>query len=219
MVMTLQILDGALKSTLLPLKKDFVFSGDFFSDSEMHKNHAKIDVDLSFNWKINGLKGKKIRISSEEIASISLIPGLVFHIGQTGFKVVERTPITSSDWEKTSADFLDKLILKDLPQMALHFFLTPLQILFLQGPQSGSIYTLSYGPRVLGSNNLDLNLVDPSQPHQLLKFSQIDDSVVIENLSQDGAVLVNKNPFKLHTLVDTDRFSFGSNIVEISLLK
>lgn len=217
--MTLQILDGALQSTLIPLKKDYVFQGASFSDPDMHNSHAKIGIDSSFNWKINGLSGNKIRISSEEVESVSLLPGLIFHLGQTGFKVVNRAPATAGSWEKSSADFLDNMAFIDLPLTDLHFFLVPVQILFLQGPQSGNIYTLSYGPRVLGSNNLDLNLVDPSQPHELLRFSQVGDKVIIENLADDAAVMVNKNSFKQHALNDVDRFSFGSNIVEISLLK
>ena len=89
--MTLQILDGQLQSTYVPLKQNYVFKSSFFKDSEMQPEHAKIELDHNFIWKISSLGKSKIRISTDEVDSISLMPGLIFHIGQTGFKVIERS--------------------------------------------------------------------------------------------------------------------------------
>lgn len=185
----------------------------------MKKQHAKVYLDHNFNWKISGLDGHRVRVGSDEIESISLIPGLIFHIGQTGFKVIERAHPAAADWEKVSAEFIDNLDLQPTPKSNLFFFLFPLQIQFIQGPLAGTIYTLGYGPRVLGSNHLDLDLKDPTQPHELLRFLQVGDSVVIENLAEENSILVNSTPFKKHTLVQGDRFTFGSNIIEVSILK
>ncbi len=217
--MTLQILDGQLQSTYLPLQQNYVFKNSHFNDSEMQPEHAKVFLDHNFNWKISGLGGSKIRVSTDERDAISLIPGLIFHIGQTGFKVTERTHPPASDWENISADFISKLSFEVDEPSELFFFLLPVQIIFTQGPQSGDIYTLSYGPRILGSNNLDLNLKDPAQPHELLRFSQVGASVIVENLAEENSILVNKKPFKKHTLTESDRFTFGSNIMDISLLR
>jgi hypothetical protein len=217
--MTLQILDGQLQSTNLPLQQNYVFKSATFQDSEMKAEHAKVFLDHNFNWKISGLEGSKIRVSSDEMDSVSLLPGLIFHIGQTGFKVVERSHPLASEWENISAEFIDNLNLDTDQPSELFFFLLPIQIVFTQGPQSGDIYTLSYGPRFLGSNNLDLNIKDPAQPHKLLKFTQVGDSVILENLAGEKAILVNKKPFTQHKLSASDRFTFGSNIMEISILR
>lgn len=217
--MTLQILDGQLQSTHVPLQQNYVFKSSFFQDTEMQPEHAKVYLDHNFNWKISGLEGSKIRISADEVDSISLIPGLIFHIGQTGFKVIERSHPLASEWENVSAEFIDKLQLDTSPSSELFFFLLPVQIIFMQGPQSGDIYTLSYGPRTLGSNHLDLNIKDPAQPHELLRFTQVGDSVIVENLSHEKAILINKKPFKKYTLTGIDRFTFGSNIIDISILR
>ncbi|MBC7457691.1 MAG: hypothetical protein H7235_05395 [Bdellovibrionaceae bacterium] len=217
--MTLQILDGQLQSTNLPLQQNYVFKADTFQDSEMQTEHAKIFLDHNFNWKISGLGGSKIRVSHDEMDAISLMPGLIFHIGQTGFKVVERAHPLTSEWENISAEFINNLNLDSNKPSELFFFLLPVQIVFSQGPQSGDIYTLSYGPRILGSNNLDLNLKDPLLPHELLKFTQVGDSVMIENLAGEKSILVNKKPFTTHKLFGADRFTFGSNIMDISILR
>ena len=148
-----------------------------------------------------------------------MLPGLIFHIGQTGFKVVERSLPEAADWENQSAEFINMLDLEAGVNSELFFFLLPVQIVFTQGPQSGEIYTLSYGPRILGSNNLDLNIIDPAQPHELLKFTQVGDSVLIENLADEKSILVNKETFVKHKLTGTDRFTFGTNIMDISILR
>lgn len=217
--MTLQIIDGRLRSTAIPLKKDFIFASAFFKDLEMQKEHAQITVDHNFNWKINSLGTSKIRLGSDEVDSISLIPGLIFHLGQTGFKVIERAHPKINEWEQISAEFIDKLDLQTTPKSGLFFFLFPVQLHFIQGPQAGTIYTLSYGPRVLGLNQLDLDLKDPAQPHELLKFLQVGDKTIVENLSTENAILVNNTNFTQHTLSHGDRLTFGSNIVEVALLK
>ncbi len=218
--MTLQILDGQLQSTNLPLKQNYVFKAETFQDGDMQPEHAKVTLDHNFNWKISGLDGSKIRVSTDEMDSVSLMPGLIFHIGQTGFKVVERSHHSASEWENVSAEFIDMLNLDNHGPSELFFFLLPVQIVFTQGPQSGDIYTLSYGPRILGSNNLDLNLKDPAQPHELLKFTQVGDTVIVENLAGEKSIQVNKEPFTKYTLSDsTNRFTFGSNIMDISILR
>ncbi|MBC7419718.1 MAG: hypothetical protein H7328_03225 [Bdellovibrio sp.] len=217
--MTLQILDGQLQSTRVPLQQNYVFKSSFFNDSEMQPEHAKIELDHNLNWKINSLGSSKIRVSTDELDSISLMPGLIFHIGQTGFKVIERSHPKASEWENVSAEFINKLDLEAGENSELFFFLLPVQIVFTQGPQSGEIYTLSYGPRILGSNNLDLNIKDPAQPHKLLKFTQVGDSVLIENLADEKTILVNKETFLKHKLTGTDRFTFGTNIMDISILR
>lgn len=185
----------------------------------MKPEHAKIFLDQNNNWKINSLDGSKIRVSVDELEAVSLMPGLIFHLGQTGFKVIERSHPLASEWETVSADFIDKLSLEAGSQSELFFFLLPVQIRFIQGPQSGEIYTLSYGPRTLGFNNLDLNIKDPTVPQELLRFTQVGDKVVVENLADEKTILVDKKSFKKHTLTGTDRFNFGSNIIEMTILR
>ena len=137
--MTLQILDGQLQSTFIPLQQNYVFSGNHFNDTDMRLEHAKINLDHNFNWRINGLAGSKLRVSTDEMDSISLIPGLIFHIGQTGFKVVERKAIDPQIWESESIQFISSLSLSIEPAPEAFFFLWPVQITFVQGPQAGDI--------------------------------------------------------------------------------
>jgi hypothetical protein len=207
--MTLLILDGPHKSTYVPLIKDYIFKGSIFNDPKMQAAHCKIILDHNLNWKINSLQKNKIRVGSQEVSSVSLLLGLVFNIGGTGFKVVDRILPSLQNWEIFSADFLDKLEIKNKLSERFFFFLNPIQITFIQGPQSDEIYTISYGPRLMGYNQLDLNIRDSIVPNEYLKFTQNGDQVLIEDL-------VSK---EVHVLNETLKISFGSNIIEITQLK
>lgn len=207
--MTLLILDGPLKSTYIPLVKDYVFQSSVFKDPKMQAHHCKIALDHNLNWKINSLHKNKIRVGSQEVTSVSLLKDLIFNIGGTAFKVVDRILPSPQNWEIFSADFLDKLEIKNNLSDRFFFFLNPIQITFIQGPQSDEIYTISYGPRLMGYNQLDLNIKDSVVPNEYLRFTQSGDQVLIEDL-------VSK---EVHVLNDSLKITFGSNIIEITQLK
>lgn len=217
MFLALQVLDGPLKGQEISLRKNFVFSGRYFSDEEMGENLYSIDFDQNYVWNINSLGENKIRISSKESATISLIQGLVFHLGQTGFKVTEKKPLYFEDWEDAMKSWLIEQNW-DVKTTDFFFFLYPIRLTFLSGPQADEFLTMSYGPRVMGFNNLDLNLKDPFIPEELVKFYQIGEQAYIENLSDDK-VLINKQVFSQHPIVDGDKLTFGSYIVELTILR
>jgi hypothetical protein len=219
--LALSILDGPHKGKVLSLKKGFVFKSDFFSDEEMGGSHAEAVFDHNISWNINALGGNRIRIGSGEVEQISLIFGLVFHLGQTGFKVVEKQPLKVGDWEATLISWLEK---QNWNQTKTDFFLfsKPIRMTILSGPQADEFFTISYGPRTMGFNNLDLNITDPSLPKNIVRFFQVGESAFVENLIGGLAsdkVLVNKNRFDQHIIADGDRLQFGAHLIEFTILK
>lgn len=225
MNLSLLVLDGPLKNFEIPLKEGYVFSQNEYHDQEMENDHALSSIDHNLSWKINGLNGSKIRVGLEEKAHITLIPDLIFHIGQTGFKVIPRGPITSNPWEQKIAEIIGSNEWSSEDSKS-YFLLNAVQLLFQQGPQAGEILTLSYGPRELGHNNLDLNLKDPSLPRRIVSFKQVGDRIEIESLltsDQNGKLLLQingteltENPVPVQT---GDLLKIGTNILEISFLK
>jgi len=218
MSLALLVLDGHHKGKEIPLKKDFIFGQAEFSDEEMGNSHAKIGLDRNFSWNISGLDGNKVRIGSGESEQISLMLGLVFHLGQTGFKVVEANSLSYHHWEDAIKSWLSEQSWESRPSADFFFFLYPLRMTFLQGPQSDEFYTLSYGPRTMGFNNMDLNLKDPLMPKNLVRFFQVGESIYIENLASDKA-LINKKPFEQHVIADGDKLYFGTNQIEFNILR
>jgi hypothetical protein len=215
--LALQVLDGPHKGQLISMRENYIFSSGYFGDTDMSSVHAEIILDQNFVWKIKALDGNKIRAGSSEGSSLSLIHGLIFHMGQTGFKVVERPPFAFEKWEDGLVEFLEgdswEPILTEF-----FFYLYPVRLTFLQGPQTDEFYTLSYGPRVMGFNNLDLNIKDPTQPEKIAKFFQVGETSYIESLCGEK-ILINGQPFNQHAIETGDRLTFGANLFELSIIK
>lgn len=191
----------------------------FFADTEMLNSHAVITYDLNNTWIINSLAPAKIRLGSSEVEQATLILGLVFHLGQTGLKVVERVAKTSSSgqpWQEALKKWLIEFSARPT-STELFFFLKPIRLSFTQGPQYEEVYTLSYGPRELGYNSLDINTKDPATPPRIAKFFQIGEQAYIENLCGNAAT-INGAPFDQHTIKSGDILKVASNTIELSIL-
>lgn len=217
MKLALQVLDGHHKGQIITMRENYIFSSGYFGDPEMATVHAEIYLDPNFLWKIRALNGNKIRAGSSEGVSLSLISGLIFHMGQTGFKVIEKPKSSFTTWEESLVEFLESDSWEPI-LTEFFFYLYPVRLTFLSGPQTDEFYTLSYGPRTMGFNSLDLNIKDPTQPGQIAKFFQVGETAYIETLCGDK-ILINGKAFTQHPIENGDRVMFGANLVELSILK
>ncbi len=221
MRLELEVLDGQNKGKRISLKRGMVIgqtTGDLnFSDSLMAEGHGVLSIDHKKAWNFECLAPNMLRIGSTELPRAALIPGLVFHLGQTGFKVVEKLTLVYKTWEEGARDWL-----RQHPGQAkfkeFFFFLKPLSLSFKQGPQYEEFMTLSYGPRFLGHNCLDINLKDPAAPRVVAKFFQIADACYIENLCGEK-VLLNSKVFDQQPIQDGDVLKINSTLIELSILK
>lgn len=217
MNLALLVLDGPLKNQIIYPQENLVFSGSQFRDAIMSEKHAYISLDQNLSWKINALDNNTVRAGTAESQSLSLMNGLIFHLGQTGFKIIERPQSNITDWKSDLIAFLEAE--EWTPQLTEFFFyLYPVRITFLQGPQTDEFYTLSYGPREMGYNHLDLTIKDPTQPRQIAKFFQVGETAYIETLCDDK-ILVNGHKFSQHPIANGDKITFGSNVAELTILK
>ncbi len=216
----MEVLDGPNKGKRLLLRNGLKIGKNLgpvvFKDSEMGDLHAVIGFDSNKSWNIECLAPFKMRLGYSEVSRATLILGLIFHLGQTGFKVVERAIKPKGPWEEQLKDWFEGNPGRTTAT-ELFFFLRPVRLTFIQGPQYEDVYTLSYGPRELGGNSLDLNLKDPSSPPRVIKFSQIGDNVYIENLAGDK-VTINGALFDQHMVSDRDILRVTSSVIELSFL-
>ncbi len=211
MNLALLVLDGPLKGQLIYPHDGYVFTGSDFSDSSMMAQHAIVCFDLKFNWNIRCLGSSTIRVGLSAQPTIALVNNLIFNIGTTGFKVVPK-PGPSGPWESELIDYL-KLSSWNNTKKDFHFFHKPLRLIYTHGPQTNEIFTLSYGPRILGYNQLDLKVDEPNQPRQIAKFFQISETIYIENLSDDK-VLFNNKTFLTNEITDGSILTFGTNVIK-----
>jgi hypothetical protein len=221
MRLELEILDGINKGKRLLLRNGLRLGktqdGLFFDDPQMSDFHATVTFDNQKSWNIECLAPLNMRMGFQEVQRATLIPGLIFHLGQTGFKVIERQQArTGGPWIEEMKAWLNFNPGRQIGT-EIFLFLRPVRLSFIQGPQYEEIFTLSYGPRELGYNNLDLSLKDPSSPPRVVKFFQVGDQVYIESLCGDK-VTVNGATFDQHLVLPGDILRITSSAIELSIL-
>lgn len=220
MRLEIEVLDGPQKGKKISLKNGLQMGQNLphgFNDPQISLLHGVLAFDGKSTWFLECIAPLKIRLGTVEVPRAALLPGLVFHMGQTGFKVVEKAKLTYESWDEGMKDWLGHYAGKQIPS-ELVFFSVPLRLTFIQGAQFEEHYTLSYGPRILGYNNLDLNVKDPAAPPQIAKFFQENNQPYIENLCGEQ-IKLNGELFNKKALQDGDKLTVTSNVIEVNLLK
>ena len=217
----LEVLDGQNKGRRIPLKRGLIIGKTSstlpFNDALMSDQHGVLAFDHKKTWNFECLAPNKVRIGSAEHHKAALLPGLIFHLGQTGFKVVEKLTLSYETWDEGVRDWL-KHHHGEAKFKEFFFFLHPVSLNFIQGPQYEEFFTLSYGPRTMGHDSLDINLKDPQIPSSVARFFQIADQCYIENLCGEKA-LINSRPFDQHPIQNGDLLKINSTIIELSVQK
>ncbi len=221
MRLQIEVLDGPEKGKKIALRKGLLLGRAAenlsFADKTMASQHGFIDFDLKKSWIFECLVPNKVRVGSAEQDKITLMPGLVFHLGQTAFKVVEKIKRVYETWDEGLIEWLKENPGHPKPY-DFFFFLSPISLAFVQGPQYEQFVTLSYGPRHMGYGSLDIHLIDPSIPKSAAQFFQVGERCYIENLCGNLAT-INSNPFDQHPIQDGDRLKIHSTIIEMSMIK
>jgi hypothetical protein len=220
MKLELEVLDGPQKGNRILLKNGLQIGQQIpldFKDNQIGETHCVMVFDQKNSFVIECLGDLKVRLGSEEAPRAHLLLGLIFHLGQTGFKVVAREQLAYESWDEGLKDWFSENPGRAV-STEIFFFLNAVRLTFIQGAQYEEYSTLSYGPRELGYNNLDLNLKDPAVPHRVAKFFQIGDQAYIENLCGDKAK-INGDFFDQHPIENGDRLSITSHVIELSILK
>lgn len=220
MRLEIEVLDGSQKGKRISLKNGLQIGQNApygFNDSQIATLHAVLAFDGKNTWFLECLAPLKLRLGTVEVPRAAMLPGLVFHLGQTGFKVVEKAKLAYDSWDEGMKDWLSHYPGQRMGT-EFFFFPIPLRLTFIQGTQFEEFYTLSYGPRVMGYNNLDLNIKDPSTPHTAAKFFQVGTQAYVENLCGELLKLNGVN-FDQHPIQDGDKLTVASSVIEVTLLK
>lgn len=220
MRLELEVLDGPEKGKKISLKKGLILGSDSpdfrFQDAQMFGQHAVLSFDQKNSWNIECLSGSKLRLGSAEQQRATLLPGLIFHLGQTGFKVIHKELPHGVTWKEALREWISSNIFNN-QRSSLFIFSKPLRLKFVQGPQYGEYFTLSYGPRELGYNSLDIALKDPGSPLLAVRFLQLGDTIFVENFCANLA-LINGQHFDQHVIHDGDLLTVGTSVIELSFL-
>lgn len=185
MALFLEIASGERTGTRALIKDGFIIGrrqGHLtIEDSKVSGQHAKIEeraggeiwlVDLGSQNAIRDAENKKV-------TELRLAEGTRFTLGRTAFQVVGGEANQISEELQTSAmavtvtrtywDTLKELVLRaesqgDFQDREITPFFRILRLRFTRGLQTGTEWSIGYGPRTVGTATVDLHLEDPGLP-------------------------------------------------------
>jgi hypothetical protein len=237
MNIALRVLSGPLEKQKIPIDRPMTVGrlGDIaLDDPKVSGIHAHIEQSSSGKWVIKDNESKNgIRVKEERMKAFSLKPGVVFHIGDSSFEVIDldekparageakikKDPAKSKKkhryWYEALASFLlkNKSAFKDraIP-------LTPLDpavvLEFVRGPQMNSRWILGYGPRKLGSRCVDLPIFEPEAPDVCFELRPSADGILFKTDHPD-VVRLNNEKMDSQVLRVGDTISIFETLIEV----
>lgn len=236
-------LNGPKTGTQIPLTNGFTIGrkeGDLIleDDAKVSGTHAKVSIDNKNQFILvdqnssNGLllKGRKVK-------KVALMPGVIFTVGQTEFRVIEgaaispnlttpdqplevpvrRTPLTWREkiiqvWQQN-----EPKVNSSSDQKHLGAFSPALVLDFIEGVQADQKITLGYGPRQAGFDHLDIDMQDPTIPNEAFELRPGPGSVEFVDLSY-GQVLINNAKVEVTFLEEGDIISVGQTKIKVRYL-
>lgn len=227
MVTFIEIVEGAATGSRFKVEEGMTIGRSkadiVVKDPKISSTHAQIalnnkgqlvlvDMDSSNGMHINGRRVKKI----------ALLPGVIFEVGRTLFKVVTVEETQAADfsrimtWRTTLAEVLHGA---EAParreELSFQSFSPALRLNFIQGIQTDEEIILGYGPRQAGSDSLDIELLDEEAPKEAFELHPSPGGVEIKILAL-GKVTLNKSSVDSEMLKDGDVIAIGNTQIRVS---
>ncbi len=183
------------------------------------------DLDSTNGTKINDLKSGRGR----------LVAGTRIQIGRTYLTVSDDSaapilvPIKTAPaaakvapeltWEGKINSHLSTLPLQNVPtERNLKPFKQTLQLHFIEGLQAQTLITLGYGPRLAGSTQKDIRLLDPDAPEIAFKIECGTHDEPIFSTPAPSVVFLNGLELPEHYLYSGDLIRIGKTLIKVDFL-
>lgn len=212
MSLFLEILDGDLKGTRTPARAGLVIGrhadGLTIRDSKLSGKHAELverpDGGL---WVVDLDSANGIKTTVGKVRELKLEPGLTFTLGRTPFLVIS---VEESSFEETPTAVMAQTVtrtfwdtVRDLAKRAekgdrsspvpIAPFSRAVRLKFVRGIQMGTVWTVGYGPREIGTDSIDLQLEDANLPGICFRLEPHEGGVYFKNESANQVRLNGKS--------------------------
>lgn len=194
------------------------------TDPKVSGTHAQFMLDGKGQYALTDLGSSNgLHINGRRVKKVALLPGVIFEVGRTQFKVVaEEKPVPEAPrpltWRGVLREGLGSLEWSggDSPADVQRF--TPaLKLTFIQGIQADQEIILGYGPRLAGSDSLDIELLDEKAPAKAFELHPGPGMVELKILAPGKVTLNNKSP-DAEMLKDGDLISIGNSLIKATYL-
>lgn len=184
------------------------------------RDHGYYLVDLGSS---NGLK-----IEGNRVTEAHLLPGVSIQLGRTHFLVIDidevgvtpEKPIVKT-WQESVAAIIDRVEEAFEKQKShgkkIQFFAQPVELSVVAGPQIGESWTLVYGPREIGSDSLDVRLLEDKIPKVAFQLSQTSDGLMLKTEHADVISLNGSKVKSSQSLKNGDEISVQSTKLRVKL--
>ncbi len=230
MSLAIKALTGPVKDQIFPLIEGLTVgrqgAGIALNDGKVSSLHARFVRHEMGNWTIEDNNSKNgVRVDGEKVASLDLVVGALFMIGDTQFVVVELSAEPVVDipkpakkqryWYDVLAEYLDKNKdeFEDKPK-GLSVLEPALVLEFVRGVQATSKWVLGFGPRKVGAASLDLPIWEPGAPAVCFEILPSSDGLVFKTAHPD-IVLLNGAGVDSEVLRMGDTIRIMDTIIEV----
>jgi pSer/pThr/pTyr-binding forkhead associated (FHA) protein len=194
-------------------------------DEKISSEHAQFELDNKGQFVLNDLDSSNgILSGNRRVRKIAMMPGVVFRLGRTSFRVVSAEVGGAKEfarirtWKENLAEKLPiDWVQNKMAEGAGRPFSPTLQLKFMQGIQADEALLLGYGPRVAGSNSLDIDLRDPEAPDLAFEIIPGDGLAQIKNHCRNKLSLNNK-PIETEILQDGDLIRIGGTLIKVNYI-
>lgn len=183
-----------------------------FDDPKVSLQHAIIELDDQEQLQIKDLGSTNgIKVNGTKVSQFRLNPGLRIQIGQSLLEVlIAPTPLDlqnqkTAQWNDILIEYLKKKIpkIQNTPKPIIPFD-PPLILTFTRGVQFETQWYLGYGPRQIGSESIDLPILESSAPPLCFEVLPSLKGPIIKT-SFPQIVLINDQSLSTHNLKSGDR--------------
>jgi pSer/pThr/pTyr-binding forkhead associated (FHA) protein len=229
MVLFIEVLEGPQQGSRFKIEQGHKIGrkrGEIAIDDEkISSEHAQFVLDNKGQFVLIDLESSNgILIANRRLKKIAMMPGVVFRLGRTDFRVIAVEVPEAQDFarlrtwrenlvEKLPIDWIQNKLSEEtgLP------FSPTLKLKFIQGIQADESLLLGYGPRRAGANSLDIDLRDPEAPDLAFEIIPGDGLAKIKNLCLDKLRLNNKL-IETEVLQDGDLIRIGRTLIEVTYI-
>ena len=169
-------------------------------DSKVSSRHASITLGPDGGlFLVDEGSSNGIRVGGKRTRELELLVGVEFQLGRSYLRVVEMDPADAGEiiieapktWQQVCADLAMRGIDQARPpKREIAGFHPPLKIKFTQGVQTGTEWTIGYGPRDVGPASPDLVLDEPGLPPNCFRLIPHAEGILLRT---DGSVEVKLN--------------------------
>ncbi len=231
MALSIEILDGPAQGQvfriIVGLRLGRTVGEIKVPDAKISSLHAQVERNekgqllLIDKGSANGL-----RMGDAKVSRVLLMLGVNFRIGNTRFRVMEsvtsetgvRGSISALGWKHTLREQVPLIILKnDSQQTQVHPFTPPIELHFLTGIQADDKVQLGYGPRLAGSDVLDIELQEENAPDIAFELVPVSEGVLFKT-SYPTLVQLNGQAVSSEVLKAGDQIQIGSSLIEVNFL-